>query len=54
MIPIVNIVLATKELIAGTLEWYLVFISFAVMLTLAAIAVTLSYRKFESETNVIA
>jgi sodium transport system permease protein len=54
MVPIVNIVLATKELIAGTLEWYLVFISFAVMLTLAAIAVTLSYRKFESETNVIA
>ncbi len=53
MIPIVNIVLATKELIAGTLEWHLVFIAFGVMVSLAAIAITLSYRKFESETNVI-
>lgn len=54
LIPIVNIVLATKELIAGTLEWHLVAISFGVMVTLATLAVFLSYRKFEGESNVIA
>lgn len=54
LIPVVNIVLATKELIAGTLEWHLVLMAFGVMVTLATIAIFLSYRKFESEGNVIA
>lgn len=54
LIPVVNIVLATKELIAGTLEWHLVLMAFGVMVSLATIAVFLSYRKFESEGNVIA
>ena len=53
LIPIVNVVLATKELIAGTLEWSLVAISFLVMVVLAGSAIFLSYRKFESETNII-
>lgn len=52
-IPVVNIVLATKELIAGTLDAGLLMISFAVMIALAAIAVTISYKRFDKETNVI-
>ncbi len=52
--PIVNVVLATKELIAGTLNPFYLIISFVVMTGLAAIAVFVSYRKFDSETNVIA
>lgn len=53
LIPVVNIVLATKELIAGTLEWHLVLMAFGVMVLLAGIAIMLSYRKFENENNVI-
>ncbi|AEA44584.1 ABC transporter permease [Fluviicola taffensis] len=53
LIPVVNIVLATKELIAGTLEFHLIAMAFGVMVLLAAIAVMLSYRKFENENNVI-
>ena len=53
LIPVVNIVLATKELIAGTLEWNLVLMAFGVMVFLASTAVFFSYRKFESEGNVI-
>lgn len=53
LIPVVNIVLATKELIAGTLEWHLVAMAFGVMVLLAVIAILLSYRKFENENNII-
>lgn len=53
LIPVVNIVLATKELIAGTLEWNLVLMAFGIMVLLASTAVFLSYRKFESEGNVL-
>lgn len=52
-IPVVNIVLATKELIAGTLEFGLVALSFSVMLALAVIAVFISYKRFDKETNVV-
>ena len=52
-IPVVNIVLATKELIAGTLDFGLVALSFSVMLTLAVVAVIVSYKRFDKETNVV-
>jgi sodium transport system permease protein len=52
-IPVVNIVLATKELIAGTLDFGLVALSFTVMLTLAIVAVIVSYKRFDKETNVV-
>ena len=52
-IPVVNIVLATKELIAGTLDYSLLLISFGVMIALAVLAVTVSYKRFDKETNVI-
>lgn len=52
-IPVVNIVLATKELIAGTLEPSLLFISFGVMTLLAVVAVFISYKRFDKEGNII-
>lgn len=52
-IPIVNIVLATKDLIAGTLNYGHLFISALVMCLIAALAVFVSYKQFEKETNVL-
>jgi sodium transport system permease protein len=52
-IPVVNIVLATKELIAGTLDFGLVALSFSVMFVLATLAVFVSYKRFDKETNVV-
>lgn len=52
-IPVVNVVLATKELIAGTLDTGLLLLSFGIMLALAALAVFVSYRHFDKETNVV-
>lgn len=52
-IPIVNIVLATKELVAGTLSAGLMILVFAVMFLCATFAVLLSYKRFEKESNVI-
>ena len=53
IIPVVNIVLATKDLIAGTLDMGLLAISFAVMFAIAALAVFISYRQFGKETNIL-
>ncbi len=52
-IPVVNVVLATKELIAGTLDYGLLALSFSVMLLLAIIAVIVSFKRFDKETNVV-
>lgn len=52
-IPVVNVVLATKELIAGTLDFGLLTISFIVMLALALIAVFISYKRFDNEASVV-
>jgi|TARA_R110000737_G_scaffold164641_2_gene192338 sodium transport system permease protein len=52
-IPVINVVLATKELIAGTLEPGLLILSFGIMVALAMIAVFVSYRQFEKETNIV-
>lgn len=52
-VPVVNVVLATKELIAGTLDTGLLLLSFAIMLALAALAVFVSYKHFDKETNVV-
>jgi sodium transport system permease protein len=53
-IPIVNVVLATKELIAETLSIGYLLITFFTMFLLAVLSVILSYKKFESEKNVVA
>ena len=52
-IPVVNIVLATKELIAGTLDIGLLALSFGVMFVLAVLAVLVSYKQFDKETNIL-
>jgi sodium transport system permease protein len=53
MIPIVNIVLATKELIAGTLNYFHLLLSALMMCFIALTAVFFSYKQFEKETNVL-
>ncbi len=53
MIPVVNIVLATKELMAGTLDYSLLALSFTVMTLLAVISVFFSYKQFDKESNVV-
>lgn len=52
-IPVVNVVLATKELTAGTLDISLLMLSFGVMVSLAIIAVLISYKRFDKETNIL-
>lgn len=52
-IPVVNVVLATKSLIAGTLSWPYFFGVFGLMCTLAFLAISLSYRQFGKETNIL-
>jgi len=52
-IPVINVVLATKELIAGTLTWVYFGGVFSIMLLLAALAIMLSYRQFGKETNIL-
>jgi sodium transport system permease protein len=53
VIPVINVVLATKELIAGTLELQYVALAFGVMVTLAVLVVLQSHRKFESERSLL-
>lgn len=52
-IPVVNVVLATKDLMAGTLDPGLLTLSYTVMITLAVLAVIISYKHFDKETNVV-
>ena len=52
-IPVVNIVLATKDLIAGTLDMGLLAVSFGVMFAIATLAVFVSYKQFDKETNIL-
>ena len=53
MIPILNIVLTTKGLIGGAVDYSLLAISFTVMFVLASIAVTISFKQFGKESNVM-
>ncbi|MCE3297213.1 MAG: ABC-type Na+ efflux pump, permease component [Crocinitomicaceae bacterium] len=52
-IPIINVVLATKELIAGTLEFPMLALSFGIMFALAFISILFSYKRFGKETNLV-
>lgn len=52
-IPVVNVVLATKELIAGTLEIGYLFVCFGVMTALAAAMIAISYKRFDKESNLV-
>jgi len=52
-IPIVNIVLATKEMVAGTIDPVLMIISFMSMVGFAALSVLFSFKRFGKESNII-
>ncbi len=52
-IPIVNVVLSTKELIAGTLDFGLLALSSGIMISLATISIFFSYKQFGKETNLV-
>ena len=52
-IPVINVVLSTKELIAGTLNLNYLLISFLVMGFLALISVFISYKQFGKESNIL-
>ena len=51
-IPVVNVVLATKDLIAGTLDIGLFSISFIVMFLIAFTSVLFSYKQYGKESNI--
>lgn len=53
LIPIVNVVLATKELIAGTIDFGLLTVSFFSMTALAGLSIVLSYKRFDNEKNLV-
>lgn len=52
-IPIVNIVLATKEMVAGTIDFVLLGISYLVMVIFAALSILFSYKRFGRESNIV-
>lgn len=52
-IPVVNVVLATKELIGGTLNLGSFLSVFGVMFLLACVAISLSLRQFGKESNIL-
>lgn len=52
-IPVVNIVLATKELISGTLSLGYYAISLGIMLVLATLAIVVSYKQFGKEARIL-
>lgn len=53
LVPVLNVVLTTKELIAGTLDYGLYALTLASLLAIAALAVTLSVKRFGNEKNIL-
>lgn len=53
LIPVVNVVLATKELVAGTLSWFYFAGVFSLMCLLATLAIVLSHKQFGKESNIL-
>lgn len=52
-IPIVNVVLATKQIIAGNMDMILIGITFISLVLLAVISVAVSYKQFGKESNIL-
>ena len=52
LIPILNVALATKEIIAGTIDYSLYAVVFASLILLAILAISLSVRGFSKESNI--
>lgn len=52
-IPVVNVVLGIKSLLAGRLDIGLLALSFIIMIVIAGISISISYRKFDDERNIL-
>ena len=52
-IPIVNVVLATKQIVAGHFDFGLIAITFVSLILLATASLFISYRQFGKETNIL-
>ncbi len=52
-IPIVNVIMATKPIIAGNAEMGPLIITFASFIILSAVAVFISFKQFGKESNVL-
>jgi len=53
VIPVINVALTTKAIIAGTLDYGLFLLAFASLVTIAVISVLVSARWFDQERNVL-
>lgn len=53
LIPILNVALASKEIIAGTIDYGLLAVVFMSLVALAALGVMLSIRQFSKESNIL-
>lgn len=53
IIPVINVVLATKELIAGTLTLTYFLSVFGIMFLLALLSVLISHKQFGKESNIL-
>ncbi len=52
-IPILNVALAVKEVIAGTIDYTLLVVVFVLLIALAGVGILLSVRSFSHESNVL-
>ncbi len=53
LIPVINIALATKEIVAGTIDYGLLGVVYASLILFAALSVAFSVRYFGRETNIL-
>jgi sodium transport system permease protein len=53
VIPVINIALATKEIVAGTIDFSLLAIVYASLIVFAVAAISFSVRYFSKETNIL-
>lgn len=52
-IPVVNVVLGMKSLLAGNIQFGLFAITFVIMIVISGISVAFSYRRFDDERNIL-
>ncbi len=53
LIPILNVALASKEIIAGTIDYSMLIVVFVSLISLAAIGIVLSIKQFGKESNIL-
>lgn len=53
LIPILNVALASKEIIAGTIDYGLLAVVFVSLIAIASLGVAISIRQFGQESNIL-